>query len=95
MKGEEDATRCSRKKPKGSKPVRVKSAAHMKCIYTNAGSMGNKQEQLEVMVQQESYGMITITKTWWDDSHNWSTALDGYKLFRRGWRGRTGGELFI
>ncbi|TRZ07713.1 hypothetical protein HGM15179_019397 [Zosterops borbonicus] len=42
------------------------------------------------MVQQQSYDVVAITETWWDDSHSWSTALDGYKLFRRDRKGRRG-----
>ena len=53
------------------------SIAQMKCIYTNARSMGNKQEELEAIVQQENYDIVAITETWWDDSHNWSAAMDG------------------
>ncbi|PKU33785.1 rna-directed dna polymerase from mobile element hypothetical protein [Limosa lapponica baueri] len=45
--------------------------------------MGNKQEELEAFVQQESYDIVAIMKTWWDDSHDWSAAMDGCKLFRR------------
>ncbi|KAK4823236.1 hypothetical protein QYF61_000096 [Mycteria americana] len=37
----------------------------------------------------------TITETWWDDSHNWSAAMDGYKLFRRDRRGRRGGGVAL
>ncbi|GAB0203829.1 hypothetical protein GRJ2_002848500 [Grus japonensis] len=59
------------------------SVAQVKCIYTNACSMGNKQEELEAVAQQENYDIVAIMETWWDDSHNWSAAMDGYKLFRR------------
>ncbi|KAJ7400591.1 hypothetical protein BTVI_104058 [Pitangus sulphuratus] len=45
--------------------------------------MGNKQEELEAIMQQESYDVVNITETWWNDSHDWSAAMDGYKLFRR------------
>jgi len=45
--------------------------------------MGNKQEELEAFVQQDSYDLVTITETWWGDPHDWSAAMDGYKLFRR------------
>ena len=31
----------------------VRSTAQLKCIYTNARSMGNKQEELEAIVQQD------------------------------------------
>ncbi|KAK4815183.1 hypothetical protein QYF61_021043 [Mycteria americana] len=61
----------------------TRTTAQLKCLYTNARSMGNKQEQLEAIVHQENYDMVAITETWWDDSHNWGAAMDGYKLFRR------------
>ncbi|PKU33270.1 mitochondrial fission process protein 1 [Limosa lapponica baueri] len=57
--------------------------------------MGNKQEELEATVQQESYDVVAIMEMWWDDSHDWSAALDGYKLFRRDRRGRRGGEAAL
>ncbi|KAK4820811.1 LOW QUALITY PROTEIN: hypothetical protein QYF61_007205 [Mycteria americana] len=68
-----------------------KSIAQLKCISTNARSMGNKQEELKAIVQQDSYDLVTLTETWWDDSHDWSAAMDGYKLFRRDRQGRRGG----
>lgn len=40
----------------------VESIAQLKCIYTNAHSMGMKQEELEVTVQQENYDLIAIRK---------------------------------
>jgi len=61
----------------------VRSIAQLKCIYTNTRSMGNKQEELEAIVQHDSYDLVAVTETWWDDSHDWSAAMDGYKLFRR------------
>ncbi|RMC09666.1 hypothetical protein DUI87_13452 [Hirundo rustica rustica] len=64
-------------------------------MYTNARSMGNKKEELEAMVQQQSYDVVAITETWWDDSHGWSTALNGYKLFRRDRQGRRGGGVAL
>ncbi|KAK4827657.1 hypothetical protein QYF61_020429 [Mycteria americana] len=79
-----------------SSPEKVAgSVAQLKCIYTNARSMGNKQEELEAIVQQENYGIVAIMKTWWDDSHNWSAAVDGYKLFRRDRQGRRGGGVAL
>ncbi|KAK4806799.1 hypothetical protein QYF61_005595 [Mycteria americana] len=69
--------------------------AQLKCLYTNARSMGNKQEELEAIVHQENYDMVAITETWWGDSHNWSAAMDGYKLFRRDRRGRRGGGVAL
>ncbi|GAB0208671.1 hypothetical protein GRJ2_003332800 [Grus japonensis] len=73
----------------------VGSVAQLKCIYTNAHSMGNKQEHLETIVQQENYDIVAVTETWWDDSHNWSAAMDGYKLFRRDRQERRGGGVAL
>ncbi|KAK4829727.1 hypothetical protein QYF61_006188 [Mycteria americana] len=73
----------------------TRTTAQLKCLYTNARSMGNKQEELEAIVHQENYDMVAITETWWDDSHNWSAAMDGYKLFRRDRRGRRGGGVAL
>ncbi|KAJ7408186.1 hypothetical protein BTVI_60679 [Pitangus sulphuratus] len=50
LKGEGIETRLSRDEPKGGKPeLRVKSAAQLECMFTNARSMGNKQEELEAI----------------------------------------------
>ncbi|KAF4804804.1 hypothetical protein TURU_004559 [Turdus rufiventris] len=64
-------------------------------MYTKEHSRGNKQEELEAMVQQHSCDIIAVTETWWDDSHIWSTALDGCKLFRRDRKGRRGGGVAL
>lgn len=45
--------------------------------------MGRKQEELKAIVHQENYHIVVITETWWDSLHDWSTSVDGYKLFRR------------
>ena len=59
------------------------SLAHLKCIYTNAHSMSNKQGELEAMMQHENYDIVAITEMWWDASHDRSAAINGYKFFRR------------
>ncbi|PKU43370.1 rna-directed dna polymerase from mobile element jockey-like [Limosa lapponica baueri] len=38
------------------------TGAHLKCLYTNAPSMRNKQEELEALAQSQSYDIIGITK---------------------------------
>ncbi|PKU29317.1 mitochondrial fission process protein 1 [Limosa lapponica baueri] len=75
--------------------MRVKSGAQLKCIYANACSMGNKQDELEAIVQQDSYDIVAITEMWWDDSHNWNAAMNGYKLLRRNRQGRRGGGVAL
>ena len=71
--------------------------AQVKCLYTNARSMGNNQEELEATMLLESYDLVAVTETWWDESHDWSAAIDGYRLFRRDRQGtRCGGvALYI
>jgi len=87
------------KHPKGNKGCSSKTlgwpTAKMKCLYTNARSMGNKQEELEATVLLESYDPITITETWWDESHDWRVAIDSYRLFRRDRQGRRGGGIAL
>ena len=60
----------------------TRAVAHLKCIYTNAHSLGNKQEQVEATVLLENHDLVA-TKTWWEHSYSGSVAIDGYKLFRR------------
>ncbi|KAK4829639.1 hypothetical protein QYF61_005850 [Mycteria americana] len=73
----------------------TRTTAQLKCLYTNARSMGNKREELEAIVHQENYDIIAITETWWDDSHNWSATMDGYEIFRRDRQGRRGGGVAL
>jgi len=61
----------------------VRLTAQFKCVYTNARSMGNKQEELEAIIQQNGYDLVTITETWWDNLHDWHAVMDGYRLFRK------------
>jgi len=43
--------------------------AQLKCLYTNACSICNKQEKLDATVLLESYNLVAITENWWDRSH--------------------------
>ena len=63
--------------------LRVRLIAQLKCIYTNACHLGNKQEKLEATVLLQNHNVVAITETWWNDSSDWSVASNGYKLFRR------------
>ncbi|PKU36299.1 mitochondrial fission process protein 1 [Limosa lapponica baueri] len=75
--------------------MEVKLGAQLKCIYTNAHSMGNKQDELEHIVQQDSYDIVAITETWWSDGHDWNAVMNGYKFFRRDRQGRRGGGVAL
>lgn len=45
--------------------------------------MGNKQDELEAILQQANCDLVAVTETQWDCSYDWSAAMDGYKLFKR------------
>ena len=62
---------------------KVGQKAQLKCLYTNARSMGNKQEELENMMCLENCDLVAIMGVWWDTSHDWHTVTEGYRLFRR------------
>ncbi|KAJ7423507.1 mitochondrial fission process protein 1 [Pitangus sulphuratus] len=66
-------------------------APHLKCLYTSACSMRNKQEELGTLAQSQRFDIIIIiSETWWDESCDWSALLNGYTLFRRDRQGRKG-----
>lgn len=52
----------------------TQSIAQLTFLHTNTHGMGNKQQELEITVQQASYDLIAITEIRWNKSHDWSTA---------------------
>jgi len=60
------------------KPACLSSS--LKYLYTNAGSMGNTQEESEICVQSQGHNLIVVTETRWDRSRHWNAVLDGYTL---------------
>ena len=69
--------------------------AQLKCVYTNTHSKGNKQEELEAIIQQDSYDLVAIAETWWDNSHDWHAVMNGYRLFRKDRPTRRGGGVAL
>jgi len=69
--------------------------AQMKCLYMNTRSTGNKREELEATVLLQNYDLIALTETWWDESHDWRVAINGYRLFRRDRQGKRGGGIAL
>lgn len=51
---------------------------HMKCLYTNACSVRNKRDKLEPLVLSQSYDIIGICETWWDESCDRSAVQKDY-----------------
>lgn len=91
MKVDGNETRPPRGGPWGTVTgLGVRHGTQLKCIYSNAYSMGNRLEELEAIVRQANCDLVAITETWWDCSHGWSTAMDGYNLFWRDWQERRG-----
>ena len=66
---------------KGSSEKVMRLTAQVKCLYTNAWSMGNKKEELKTTVQLENCDLIAVMETWGDGSHSWNASTEGYKLF--------------
>ena len=64
-------------------------------MYTNAHSLGNKQEELELRAQSEGYDIMGVTETWWDNSHDWGITMDSYRLFRKDRQGKRGGGVTL
>ena len=54
----------------GSTEKATRPIAKLKCLYANAYSMANKQEELETAVQLGKYDLTAIMETWWDESHD-------------------------
>ena len=52
----------------GIRATATQKEDHLRCFYTNGHSMGNKQKDLEAIVRSESYDVVAITETWWNDS---------------------------
>jgi len=73
----------------------VRFTAQLKCVYTNARSIGNKQEELEAIIQQDGYDLVAITEAWWDNSHDWHAVMNGYRLFRKDRPTRRGGGVAL
>ena len=46
-------------------------------------------------MQQENCDTVGIMETWWDDYHNWSAAMDGYKPFRTDKQGGRGSGVAL
>lgn len=68
---------------KGSSEKVTWPTAQLKCLHSKAHSTENKQEEMEIMVQLENYDQIATMETWWAESQNWNTTIEGHMLFGR------------
>ena len=110
VKGEDDSPVCRKNTRVGVRLVAVETVeyghegiratatqkeAQLRCLYTNACSMGNKQKELEAIVWSESYDTVAIMEMWWNDSHSWSAVMDDYQHFKINRQGRKSGGVCI
>ena len=49
--------------------------------------MRNKEEELEALAQSQSYDIIGLSETWWEESCDWCAVMAGSRLL---WRARQG-----
>ncbi|CAJ0960820.1 unnamed protein product [Ranitomeya imitator] len=68
---------------------------NIKCMYTNARSLANKMDELELMLLEHNYDMVGISETWLDESHDWAVNLQGYSLFRNDRTDKRGGGVCL
>jgi len=50
------------------------------CKYTNAQSLGNKQDKLEAILRMDDIDMMGITEMWWDPTQDWNVNVEGFTL---------------
>ena len=63
--------------------------------HANTHSVGNKQEKLETCARLQVYDLIGVMEMWWDGSHDWSTGMEQYRLFRKDRQRRRGGGVIL
>lgn len=88
-------TRIVRNAPPTISKGKNPKSSHLKFVYTNVCSLGSKEEKLELCAQSESYDIIENTGTWWENSHDQKTTIEGYKLFWEDRREKRGGGLAL
>ena len=64
------------------------------CLY-QCTQHGQQKIRVEAIVWQASYDLVAITETRGPCSHDWSAAMDGYKLFRKDRQGRRGSGVAL
>lgn len=47
------------------------------------------------LVISQGYDITGVCNTWWDESHGWSTGMEGYRLFRSKSQSRQGGGIAL
>ena len=75
-------TRVVRNTPQPSPKARaLRPATSSACTPTH--SLGNKQEEMELRAQSESYVVIATTEMWCENSLDWKTTMWTTNSFRK------------
>lgn len=61
------------------------------CI--SARSLGNKQEELELLLWEHHFATTGMTGSWRDDSPEWMIRIHDYHLVRKGHVDKRGGDI--
>ncbi|XP_067873105.1 uncharacterized protein ldlrad2 [Heterodontus francisci] len=68
-------------------PIRAEGQVRMcsqrSVLYTNAGSIRNKLNELQAQIQLGGCDMLTITETWLQDGQHWELNTPDYKVQRK------------
>ncbi|XP_059582419.1 uncharacterized protein LOC132250144 [Alligator mississippiensis] len=94
------STRSTQVRDRGLDSPGIGGAVHtpsggLKCLYTNAHSMENKQEELAFLLANTNPYIVELTETWWDPTHDWVVNIKGYWLYRQDRKGRKGGDVAL
>lgn len=71
----------------------ISNNSSLKCYYTNATSLCNKFEELELIAKTDKPDIIFITETWFCES--FSPSLSGYESYCHNRKDRRGGGVCI
>ena len=75
------------------------SRNNLKCVYTNARSLGNKLDELFAFISLHGPDIVSITESWLNDRFNDGTVTPkGYEVYRRDrqeYNNQRGGGLAI
>lgn len=64
-------------------------------VFVHWHSLGNDLDELEISMWVRGCDLIEVMETPWDASHDWSAAMQSYRLFRKDRLGRwEGGVVF-
>ena len=67
----------------------------MRIMNTNAQSLVNKMDDMEVRVKCHNPKLISVTETWGKDwIKDGILELKGYKMYRNDRKGKTGGGVY-